>query len=293
MTSNPLIKPIDRFMLTKTVLNPKWHVIEAKVLRKPGKAALRACLRTPNDDKPLKRIYYTNVHKWTTEFTNFKTGEVLTSTDAGRSYGRLLNGVNQFHNETKALFKDKKISILFVTLTDAAANSNIRGFIDAYNKRLVRNGVFVFGSVWVAEISKKGHFHYHIAIATSRIRCNSHPSWLRPDALHDGITNVSFVKKSIGAYMKKYMTKDGVNRFRLVRGTRNYGKSRNSIIQKYLNNEYKHIETKELCRWNEAFFSNFYSRYGGKCKRGKKIVYLYEAPGQTYCRPGRYTYGVN
>lgn len=293
MTTNPILTPKDGFMLTKTVLNPKWHVIEAKVLRKRESAALRACLRTPKDDKTRKRIYYTNVHKWTTEFTNYKTGEVLTSTDAGRSYGRLLSGVNQFHNETKLLFKEKKISILFVTLTDCAAGSNIRGFIDAYSKRLKRNRVSVFGFVWVAEISKKGHFHYHIAIATSRIICGSHPNWLRPDSLHDGITNVSFVRKSIGAYMKKYMTKDGINRFRLVRGTRNYGKSRKSIIQKYLTNEYKEIETKELCSWNEAFFSNFHYSYGGKCRRSKKIVYLYETPGQVSCNPVRYTYGVN
>ena len=108
MTTNPILTPKDGFMLTKTVLNPKWHVIEAKVLRKRESAALRACLRTPKDDKTRKRIYYTNVHKWTTEFTNYKTGEVLTSTDAGRSYGRLLSGVNQFHNETKLLFKEKK-----------------------------------------------------------------------------------------------------------------------------------------------------------------------------------------
>ena len=291
MTSNPLIKPIDRFMLSKTVLNPKWHVIEAKVLRKPAKAALRACLRTPKADKPRKRIYYTNVHKWTTEFTNYKTGERLTSTDAGRSYGRLLNGVNTFQNETKILFRDKKITILFVTLTDASYNGNIRDFINAYSKRLKRNSVSVFGYVWVAEISKKGHFHYHIAIATSRISVTSLPAFLRPDHLHDGVTNVCFVKKSIGQYLKKYITKGGENRFRLVRGTRNYGKSRTSIIQKYLNNEYISREGSEkLCSWNESFFSNFYRSYGGKCNRSKKIVYLYEGSGSVSCKPRRYSH---
>lgn len=293
MTVNSKYAIKDSFMLTKTSLNPKWYVIQARKLRKPVKAEPRACLRTPKAVKPQKKIWYTNVHKWTTEFTNYHTGEVKTSTDAGRSYGRLLNGVNTFQNETKTLFRDKKISILFITLTDAASSGNIRDFINAYSKRLQYNGVSVFGFVWVAEISKKGHFHYHIAIATSRIRVRSLPPFLLGDKLHGGITNVCFVKKSIGQYLKKYITKGGESRYRLVRGTRNYGKSRKSIIQKYLDYEYKEIKTKELCSWNESFISNFHSRYGGKCKRGKKIVYLYEAPRQVSCKPVRYTYGVN
>lgn len=155
------------------------------------------------------------------------TGECIGSevieTDSERAKrGKRINRLRKFDATYLPLKRARKVSLLFITLTHASHSSiSISGFFDALKKRAKRNGVQLYGYVWVSEVSENLHWHYHALVATSRL-AGKLPAWLHAETLWGERTRVQFVKGTATShYLSKYMgKKSGV-----VQGVRSMGAS--------------------------------------------------------------------
>jgi hypothetical protein len=113
---------------------------------------------------------------------------------------------------------------LFFTLTQAnQSNEKFSDTLNAIKKRFLRHNLPILGSIWVSEVSSNGHWHYHLAVAIKRVYWKKIPNWAKVDDLWGRRTQIAFIKKSIGADLGKYISKDNMGRIISFRG---YGKSR-------------------------------------------------------------------
>ena len=214
--------------------------------------SLRSCLISHNADKKSTKnqIQYvkqkrvmagedTNIFflqkewKWGVSFlgniVDTETGELLEDqtyemTDLESGVKRKRKAIRSFTEFYEPLYQSKKVSCMFFTLTQAnQSNDNLRDTLNAIKKRFERHNLPVLGYLWVSEVSKNGHWHYHLAIATKRVYWKTIPKWAKVDDLWGRRTQIEFIRKSIGAYLGKYIGKDNIGRIWAFRG---YAKSR-------------------------------------------------------------------
>ena len=199
--------------------------------------SLRSCLICDNSD--TEKLANPNVFllqtefKWGVSFSgeilDLETGELLEdqdyqTTDLEQGIKRKRKAIRSFTDFYEPLYQARKVSCYFFTLTQAnQSNEKLSITLDAIKKRFARHNLPVLGSIWVSEISSKGHWHYHLAIATKRVYWKKIPKWAKVDDLWGRRTQIVFIKKSIGAYLGKYIGKDNMGRIISFRG---YGKSR-------------------------------------------------------------------
>jgi hypothetical protein len=163
------------------------------------------------------------------EILDLETGELLEdqdyqTTDLEQGIKRKRKAIRSFTDFYEPLYQARKVSCYFFTLTQAnQSNEKLSITLDAIKKRFARHNLPVLGSIWVSEISSRGHWHYHLAIATKRVYWKKIPKWAKVDDLWGRRTQIVFIKKSIGAYLGKYIGKDNMGRIISFRG---YGKSR-------------------------------------------------------------------
>lgn len=220
---------------------------------------IRACLKIYNSDKPitvkpnknevLDTFYrsvkggkrhsipegcraYATLPKWTGYFKADKideeTGECVedtwSATDDDMALSRKRKAIKKFADVYSPLYEQRKISCLFLTLTQCNKSSmTIAEFIDVMQKRFLRHKLPVLGYFWVHEISEGHHHHYHIAIAIKRVFWKKLPRWVKFDDVWDRGTSIEFIRKSIKAYLGKYIGKSNIGR---LMNYRKYGKSR-------------------------------------------------------------------
>lgn len=220
---------------------------------------IRACLKIHNADKPVISKFnengglgafsrsvkggkkhsipqgcraYATTHKWTGYFKGDKvdedTGEIIedlwSATDDDMALSRKRKSIKQFAEVYSPLYEQRKISCLFLTLTQCNKSSmDIRQFIGVMSKRFERHKLPVLGYFWVHEISEGHHHHYHIAIAIKRVFWKKLPRWVKFDDVWDRGTSIEFIRKSIKAYLGKYIGKSNIGR---LMNYRKYGKSR-------------------------------------------------------------------
>ena len=214
--------------------------------------SLRSCLISHNADKKStkKQIQYvkqkrvmadedTNIFflqkewKWGVSLSgsilDLETGELVENqdyqiTDLEQGVKRKRKAIRSFTEFYEPLYQSKKVSCMFFTLTQAnQSNDNLRNTLHAIKKRFERHNLPVLGYLWVSEVSKNGHWHYHLAIATKRVYWKTIPKWAKVDDLWGRRTQIEFIRKSIGAYLGKYIGKDNIGRIWAFRG---YAKSR-------------------------------------------------------------------
>ena len=199
--------------------------------------SLRSCLICDNSD--TEKLANPNVFllqtefKWGVSFSgeilDLETGELLEdqdyqTTDLEQGIKRKRKAIRSFTDFYEPLYQARKVSCYFFTLTQAnQSNEKLSITLDAIKKRFARHNLPVLGSIWVSEISSRGHWHYHLAIATKRVYWKKIPKWAKVDDLWGRRTQIIFIKKSIGAYLGKYIGKDNMGRIISFRG---YGKSR-------------------------------------------------------------------
>jgi hypothetical protein len=190
---------------------------------------LRSCLLHNNG--AVFEWFIKTKPKWLTNLlqTDFdaNTGEILSQSvystdDLTAGNNRKIKAVNKFCERFKPLYSERKVSMLFYTLTLAnQAKTNIRDCLKAFRKRLIRKGIKIHGYVWVLEISDTLHVHYHAMVVIDRINIKGQqmPEFLKLDDLWGANTQVQFVQKNIQAYLAKYFVK---NKNRII-GKRQYG----------------------------------------------------------------------
>lgn len=160
---------------------------------------------------------------------DLETGELLEDqdyqiTDLEQGVKRKRKAIRTFTEFYEPLYQQKKVSCMFFTLTQAnQSNERLATTLDAIKKRFERHNLPILGHLWVSEVSKNGHWHYHLAIATKRVYWKQIPKWAKVDDLWGRRTGIEFIRKSIGAYLGKYIGKDNIGR---IVSFRSYGKSR-------------------------------------------------------------------
>jgi hypothetical protein len=171
--------------------------------------------------------------KWTQGFIgdiiDQETGEieenvVYTTNDNESATKRKKKAIKKFSSHFEPLYQQRQVSVLLLTITRAnCANTDIRDFLHQYYKRFKRREIEVLGYLWVSEVSKNIHWHYHIVLAIPRVKWKSIPNWIKPTGIWGQRTQVEFVKKSVAGYLGKYIGKDNIGR---LQGYRGYGVSR-------------------------------------------------------------------
>ena len=220
-----------------------------------------------------------------------KLEQLLTTSNQLR-YKRMGRKLSAFFNVTKNdtryaknnRSKGKYLPI-FITLTyengDSWDSKDISKLIKRYKKHFTSGGkkalmpISDFRYVWVAELQKRGVIHYHIVMWLPRFM---KLSGLKPDDLgwwNHGFTNVVAVKKSVFAYLSKYMSKGSVKGFdedgnevwhTFPKGARIYGSGGLSALQRVK------IAYTLLPRWVQSIFIDDESkikRVKGGFKQGK------------------------
>lgn len=151
--------------------------------------------------------------------------EVLKTNDFRASNYKKIKALDRFCLKYQPLYKFKRVSLLFVTLTRANfARLTISELLYATQKKYARNGFKILDYVWTFEISEGLHLHYHICFAINRINVIGEklPEWLKLDELWGQSTQVAFIKKNVRHYMAKYFAK---NQFRAI-GYKSFGISK-------------------------------------------------------------------
>jgi hypothetical protein len=201
---------------------------------------LRTCLKHHNSDR-FSTLKVKTEPKWYTDLLlsniDTETGEltdlsIYTTNEFKQGNSRKIKAIKLFCDYFQPLYEQRKVSMLFYTLTIAEHGAPIADVMNAFKKRCIRNGTPILGYVWISEVSPDLHWHYHIAIAINRINVSGKklPEYLKLDNLWHVGTGVEFVRKNIQYYMSKYFAK---NHFRMIANNLNgtpkiiraYGKS--------------------------------------------------------------------
>jgi predicted SprT family Zn-dependent metalloprotease len=157
--------------------------------------------------------------KWFTDLLQTtldkETGEIIDTSvyqtnDLTSGNYRKIKAVNKFCDVYEPLYKKHEVSIMFYTLTLAnQTDTTIPKLMNAFKMRLKRNGIKLRGYVWVLEISDQLHVHYHMLVATDRIKIKGKkmPEFLKVHDLWQCRTKVEFAQKHVRGYLAKYFVK--------------------------------------------------------------------------------------
>lgn len=211
-----------------------WHLRTFKnpdYLMGLKEVGIRSCLLHNNVNTTSWQIK--TKPKWVTDLLQSEldkeTGEILgqsvyTTDDLKSGNYRKIKALNNFCDVFQPMYKRRKCSIFFYTLTLAnQSRTDVRGALNTLKTRLKRKGVNLKGYVWVLEISDKLHVHYHALICTDRINIKgkSIPAFLKMNDVWGCRTQVAFAESHVRNYLAKYFTK---NSARII-GKRSYGLS--------------------------------------------------------------------
>lgn len=225
-------KPKKAYTFLKRTKNPTYEEAIKRL-------SFEACLITTNGSKKQakstpKEIHVKTQPKWYTDLmeweVNQDSGEMIpkgvyTSNDFKCSNGKKIKSLDRFCNYYQPLYKQKEVTLWFLTFTQANKAkipfNTMSKIVVQYYKRL---GIDVRGHIWTAEVSNNLHWHYHLCIATDRVKLEGgkFPELLKFDNIWGQYTDIDFVKKNIKHYMSKYFAKCD---YRVI-GSRSYGCSR-------------------------------------------------------------------
>ncbi|MEI8338280.1 MAG: hypothetical protein WCF92_04025, partial [bacterium] len=143
-----------------------------------------SCLIHNNSD----RIYVRTEPKYLTklaEFQNDKQGfpvivKEIETNDLKASNHRKIKAVDKWCNYWQPIYKQKKCSLFFITLTQLnKARISIVSLMDVLKKNLKRNDIQLLDYLWILEVSEGLHAHYHLVISTERITLKKIPDFLK------------------------------------------------------------------------------------------------------------------
>lgn len=168
---------------------------------------------------------------------NYSKGEIevrnhITDSFKRSNYGKI-RMLDKFCDLYQPLYSQKKVSLLFVTLTSIHehAKQDIQQFIDSMKLRFEKVGLTFYGYCWTLEVvNEKGRWnpHYHLCLATERLKIvgKLFPRALYFTKLWGCRTKTTFVEYNVKHYLSKYFAK---NPYRL-NGYRSYGCSKKLLL---------------------------------------------------------------
>ena len=124
------------------------------------------------------RIYVKTKPKYLTNLAEFKTDEeglpVLTreieTNDLKAANSRKIKAVDKWCDYWQPLYKQKKVTLFFFTLTRLNyARISINTLLKVLKTNLSRNNIRLLDYLWILEISEGLHCHYHLVVAIDRI----------------------------------------------------------------------------------------------------------------------------
>lgn len=224
--------------------NPDYQagLVKLSEVRAP---ALRASLKYDKSGISQDRNLYVKTEpKWVTRLGylgyDSQTGELMTgdyqTNDLKAGNARKIKVLDRFSDYYQPLYREKKVSLMFHTLTQADySGTTVSRLIDTLKYRYSTIDRKVRGYFWSYEISEPEyqkigfHFHYHMVVAIDRlnIKGGEIPEAIMLDETWGQMTKVEFVKRSVRGYLKKYIAK---NNWRIVdmdksRALRMFGQS--------------------------------------------------------------------
>ncbi len=163
--------------------------------------------------------------KYQKTFVNNETGELRKVTDLESKIYKRDKNLKLFFKIYSKHFTNKKVSLLSAVVNQENY-STITKFVNTINRKLKRAGVDRLGYVWIRDVGDEiFHKHFHIIIATSRIREEIfYELFCKKKHNH---YEVQFVK-TIKGILKYIIDKDLFGEHK----QRSYGKSRKFPIKK-------------------------------------------------------------
>lgn len=192
-----------------------------------------SCLKHNKSEKLKEDLTIKTEPKWNTHIQvlelDEETGELkllldpYITNEMKASNRRKKKAINEFCDFYEPLYKRKKVTLLFLTLTGMdKANLYIAPFLDNVKYHFKNMlGKPILGYFWTLEVSENLHCHYHICIAIERLNIKKIPEALFFEKLWGQRTQITMIKKTIRGYLSKYLTKDSAR----IIGFRAYGKS--------------------------------------------------------------------
>jgi len=167
--------------------------------------------------------------KWLTNLAVFEKDqegsllmkEVYGTNSFKASNNRKIKALDRFCNRYQPLYKQRKVTLLFLTFTNANKCKEWKIMMHIISEYFKREGNKILDYVWTAEVSENLHFHYHLCIAIDRVKWNKIPERLKFESLWGQRTEIDFVKKNVRHYMAKYFAKSNYR----IEGIRSYGLS--------------------------------------------------------------------
>jgi hypothetical protein len=235
----------DEFLYSCLIYN-NWGVLKAinpKFIRVVDGKTYLLCY---SEAKYKTWLELNFIDKSTGEFTS----EIKETDSIIRQRGKMVKKLREFDRIYKPLYKQRKVSMLFITLTDLPNGKHtIISFFHEYKRRLKRNGLNLLGYVWSNEVKFKFdaegnalriHVHYHLILSIERIECKGQK--INECLRHSYLTelwgrrvDMQFIKHSTatGKYLAAigYLLGDDKNgKNGGVLGLRKYSSSRNYSI---------------------------------------------------------------
>jgi hypothetical protein len=140
---------------------------------------------------------------------------------------RKIKAVDKWCEYWQPLYKEKKVTLFFITLTRLNyARISIGVMRKILRMNFERNGIKLLDYLWILEISEGLHAHYHLVIAVERVTFKKIPEFLKLEKYWGQRTEIDFVKKNVRYYLSKYFSKSA---WRIDQGMRAYGKMRKPI----------------------------------------------------------------
>ena len=227
----------------KPTLSEVLDELKIEKLYRSRQSQFESCLKHNNSDfyRTKPKPEYLIVEREPKHFTilnkvslNYTTGEVSTRnhiTDSFKqSNHRKIKALDKFCSFYQPLYENYSVSLFFVTLTsyDKYAKQNIQQFVDAMKVRFKSTGLTLLGYLWTLEVSHDNHPHYHLCIATNRLKKTRRklPDTLKFESLWGARTKTEFVKYNVKHYLSKYFAKDNYR----IQKHRSYGISKNLLL---------------------------------------------------------------
>jgi hypothetical protein len=212
---------ISKFKYQSTRLNPDWSLDKL--------VSLRTCLRYNNSEiegfidhmceaatYEGSEVFISTIPKYqhmlTREDTDTDTGEITytgyQTDDFKTARHRKIKTITKFCDFYEPLYRARKVSLLFHTFTRINyAKKDMSRMLDNVKTRYIALKRPIRGFLWALEISENFHIHYHLVVAVDRFQVQRMPASLKFEDLWGQRTGVEFIKKSIRAYLSKYLYK--------------------------------------------------------------------------------------
>lgn len=210
-----------KYRFVSQVRNPYWDF--EKLI------PIRPCLNIHNNsDKILQNIntgeeVFNSVPDYISEcpkrYVNFEKScrdgvSNFQTDDFKMSHNRRRKASDKFCNFYERLYLERKVSVLFFTLTRSDyVQKDISTMLDALKVRLKALKTPLRGYFWVLELKRNKkmvngyHIHYHLVVAIDRVNWRRIPKKLKLEELWGQRTGVGFVEKSVRSYLKKELVK--------------------------------------------------------------------------------------